>query len=166
MTRSSGRRVERDQLDLSADCVRITTRYRITQDAARNGNFATGDGRPKTPRFANGDSNSKASDEKTPPTAGLSHQSPKICKAADRVVETEGTELPTPTQSSNQSLTRSQERKFRCRDGNVKSAIPLVSTDTETRRDSKSPSSSGVSVDKLQGVSIPRQLPRQHGRNG
>ena len=57
--------LERDQLT-SLQIAPATTRYCITQDAARNGNFATGDGRPKTPRFANGDSNPKASDEKTP----------------------------------------------------------------------------------------------------
>ena len=60
------------------------------------------------------------------------------------MVETEGTELPPPTQSSNRSLTtESGTEFFDAETEGQKPHFRLAETDTETNVDSKSPRSAG-----------------------
>ena len=70
------------------------------------------------------------------------------------MVETEGTELPTPHPVIEPvSLTsESGTEIFDAETGAQKLPVRLLETDTETRRDSKSPRSGGISAKKLNGV--------------
>ena len=67
------------------------------------------------------------------------------------MVETEGTELPTPTQSSNRSLTsESGTEIFDAETGGQKLPFCLVETDAETHQDSKGPGPGGTSAKKFE----------------
>jgi 5-methylcytosine-specific restriction protein A len=72
----------------------------------------------------------------------------------DWMVETEGTKLPTPPAViSNQSLTTAPGTEISdAETGAQNPPFRLLETDTETRRDSKSPRSGAISAKKTNGV--------------